>query len=85
MAHTFEIHGEVATEVTANRWGKLELIVENGSGLTPIYVPRGGSVGAEVAALSPGDRIAVEIEKDGKSWDVLAVHITYARGLPRIG
>ena len=85
MAHTFEIHGEVATEVTVNRWGRLELIVETGSGLTPIYVPRAAGVGAEVAALSSGDRIAVQIEKDGKSWEVLEVRITYARGFPRIG
>lgn len=85
MAHTFEIHGEVATEVTANRWGRLELIVETGSGLTPIYVPRGARVASEIAALSSGDRIAVEIERDGKLWDVLSVRITYARGLPQNG
>jgi hypothetical protein len=44
-----------------------------------------GEVGAEVGALSEGDRIALDIEREGRSPVVIGVRPAYIRGFPREG
>jgi hypothetical protein len=84
MAYTFEIHGEVATDVTTDARGYLRLFLENRSGFQRFTIPPTGEVGAEVRALFPGDRIALEAERDGWRLTIHAVRVTYIRGFPHI-
>jgi hypothetical protein len=84
MAYTFEIHGEVATDVTADAYGGLRLFLECRSGLKQFYIPAAGELGSEARALSPGDRIALEVERDRGGLVILALRPTYIRGFPHI-
>jgi len=84
MAYTFEIHGEVATDIQSFR-GSYGLYIENGNGVEQFWFPTASPLGREVATLSAGDRVAVEIERDGYQRTVLGIRVTYARGFPRIG
>lgn len=85
MASTFEIYGEVAAEVGTSAGGNFELFLETRFGLRKFTIPRTGDVGAEVGALSEGDRIALEIEREGRSRVVIGVRPAYIRGFPREG
>lgn len=85
MASTFEIYGEVAAEVGTNARSDYGLILETRFGLEELTIPRTGEIAAEVGALSEGDRIALEIERDGRSRVVIGVWPAYIRGFPREG
>ena len=63
VASTFEIYGEVAAQVDTNARGDYELILETRFGLEELTIPPTAEIGAEVGALSEGDRIVLEIEQ----------------------
>jgi|GEM_PF-2794147 hypothetical protein len=84
MAYTFEIRGEVATDIETAH-GSIGLYLETGNDIEQFWFPAASPLGREVAMLSAGDRVALEVERDGHQRTVLGIRVTYARGFPRIG
>lgn len=85
MATNFEIYGEVATDPRTDRHGNLELFLETKYGLEKFLIPGDEPVAGQLATFSPGDRIALEIEREGRTRRVVDARPSYIRGFPRMG